>query len=41
MAFFSKQAATAGTGIKTTVVANEHIQNITLVDQSGLSLIHI
>lgn len=35
MAFFSKQAATAGTGIKTTVVANEHIQNITLVDQSG------
>jgi len=35
MAFESKQATTGGTVIKTTVVSGEHIQNITLVDQTG------
>lgn len=35
MSFESKQATTGGTPIKTTVVSDEHIQNITLVDQTG------
>lgn len=38
MAFESKQAATGGTSIKTTIVGGEHIQNITLVDQGGSPL---
>lgn len=38
MGFDSKQATTGGTSIKTTVVGGEHIQNITLVDQTGNAL---
>lgn len=35
MAFNSKQASTGGTGIRTSVVSNEHIQHITVVNQNG------